>query len=69
MTALVSRVLVAAVLLPVVFLLIWAGGWWMVGLAAVVAMIEPYRVRRLMAFARKQELAPTSKGADPRAIG
>jgi phosphatidate cytidylyltransferase len=39
MTALVSRVLVAAALLPIVFLLIWAGGWWMVGLAAVVAMV------------------------------
>lgn len=39
MTALVSRVLVAAVLLPVVFLLIWAGGWWMVGMAVVAAMI------------------------------
>jgi phosphatidate cytidylyltransferase len=39
MTALVSRVLVAAALLPVVLLLIWAGGWWMVGLAAVAAMI------------------------------
>lgn len=39
MTALVSRVVVAAVLLPVVFLLIWAGGWWMVGLAAVAAMV------------------------------
>jgi phosphatidate cytidylyltransferase len=38
-TALVSRVLVAAALLPVVFLLIWAGGWWMVGLAAVAAMV------------------------------
>lgn len=39
MTALVSRVLVAAALLPVVFLLIWAGGWWMVGLAAVAALV------------------------------
>jgi phosphatidate cytidylyltransferase len=39
MTALVSRVPVAAALLPIVFLLIWAGGWWMVGLAAVVAMV------------------------------
>ena len=39
MTALVSRILVAAALLPVVFLLIWAGGWWMVGLAAVAAMV------------------------------
>jgi phosphatidate cytidylyltransferase len=39
MTALVSRVLVAAALLPVVFLLIWAGGWWMIGLAAVAGMV------------------------------
>ncbi len=39
MTALVSRVLVAVVLLPVVFLVVWAGGWWMVGLAAVAGMI------------------------------
>jgi phosphatidate cytidylyltransferase len=39
MTALVSRVLVAAVLLPLVFLLIWAGGWWIVGLAVVAALI------------------------------
>lgn len=39
MTALVSRILVAAALLPVVLLLIWAGGWWMVGLAAVVGMV------------------------------
>ncbi|MGH3063065.1 MAG: phosphatidate cytidylyltransferase [Gaiellaceae bacterium] len=39
MTALVSRVLVAAVLLPVVLLLIWAGGWWLVGLAVVAAMV------------------------------
>lgn len=39
MTALISRILVAAVLLPVVFLLIWAGGWWMVGLAAVAGMV------------------------------
>jgi phosphatidate cytidylyltransferase len=39
MTALVSRILVAAALLPVVLLLIWAGGWWMVGLAAVAGMV------------------------------
>jgi phosphatidate cytidylyltransferase len=39
MTVLVSRILVAAVLLPVVFLVIWAGGWWLVGVAAVAAMI------------------------------
>ena len=39
MTALVSRILVAAVLLPVVLLLIWAGGWWMIGLAVVAGMV------------------------------
>ena len=39
MTALVSRVLVAMVLLPVVLLLIWAGGWWMIGLAVVAGMV------------------------------
>ena len=39
MTALVSRILVAAVLLPVVFLLIWAGGWWIIALAVVAALI------------------------------
>ncbi len=39
MTGLVSRLLVAAALLPVVFLLIWAGGWWIVGLAVVAAMV------------------------------
>jgi len=39
MTTLVSRILVAVALLPVVFLVVWAGGWWMVGLAAVAGMI------------------------------
>ncbi|HEY7706395.1 MAG TPA: phosphatidate cytidylyltransferase [Gaiellaceae bacterium] len=39
MTSLVSRILVAAILLPVVFLVIWAGGWWLVGLAVVAGLI------------------------------
>jgi phosphatidate cytidylyltransferase len=39
MSSLVSRVLVAIALLPLVFLLIWAGGWWLVGAAAIVALI------------------------------
>jgi phosphatidate cytidylyltransferase len=34
-----SRVLVAAVLLPAVLLVIWAGDWWLFGLAAVAAML------------------------------
>lgn len=39
MTSFFSRILVAAALLPVVFLVVWAGSWWIVGLAAIVAMI------------------------------
>lgn len=49
MNTLVSRVLVAVVALPVVFLLIWAGGWWLVGLAAVggvLALHEFYEMTR-----------------------
>jgi phosphatidate cytidylyltransferase len=39
MSSFFSRVLIAVVLLPLVLLLIWAGGWWFVGLAAVAAML------------------------------
>jgi phosphatidate cytidylyltransferase len=39
MNPFVSRVLVAAVLLPLVLLVIWAGGWWLVALAAVAAVL------------------------------
>jgi phosphatidate cytidylyltransferase len=53
MTALVSRVLVAAALLPVVFLLIWAGGWWIVGLAAVAAMVALHEL-----YVMTRELRP-----------
>jgi phosphatidate cytidylyltransferase len=35
----VSRVVVAALLLPVVLLVIWAGEWWLVGLAGVAAVL------------------------------
>lgn len=38
MSPLVSRVVVVALLLPLVLLVIWAGGWWLFGLAAVVAV-------------------------------
>ena len=51
MTALVSRILVAAALLPVVFLVLWAGGWWLVGLAVVAALIalhELYLMARVL---------------------
>ncbi|HEX2292346.1 MAG TPA: phosphatidate cytidylyltransferase [Gaiellaceae bacterium] len=39
MSPLVSRVVVAVVALPVVFFGIWAGGWWLVGLLTVAAMM------------------------------
>ncbi len=39
MTGLASRVLVALAGLPVVLGLVWLGGWWLFGLALVVAMI------------------------------
>jgi phosphatidate cytidylyltransferase len=53
MTSLVSRLLVAAVFLPIVFLLIWAGGWWMVGLAAVAAMVALHEL-----YVMTRELPP-----------
>ena len=39
MTALVSRIVFAVVLLPVVLLLVWAGGWWIFAGAAFVAVV------------------------------
>src|SRR5438046_10697447 len=36
---LVSRVLVALVGLPLVLLVVWAGGWWLFALAAVAAVL------------------------------
>jgi phosphatidate cytidylyltransferase len=39
MTPLLSRVLVALVGLPVVLLIVWAGGWWLFALAAVAAVL------------------------------
>jgi phosphatidate cytidylyltransferase len=39
MTPLLSRILVAAAALPVVLLFVSLGGWWLFGLAAVVALL------------------------------
>jgi phosphatidate cytidylyltransferase len=38
-SSLVSRIVVAVALLPVVFLVLWAGDWWLVAVASVVAMV------------------------------
>jgi phosphatidate cytidylyltransferase len=53
MTALVSRVVVAAVLLPAVFLIVWAGDWWLVALAVVVAMVALHEL-----YVMTRELRP-----------
>jgi phosphatidate cytidylyltransferase len=39
MSALLSRLLVAAAALPIVLGLVWLGGWWMFGLAAVAVLL------------------------------
>lgn len=39
MTPLISRILVAVVGLPIVLLIVWAGGWWLFGLAGVAAIL------------------------------
>jgi phosphatidate cytidylyltransferase len=39
MSPFVSRVVVAALLLPLILLVIWAGGWWVFGLAALAAVM------------------------------
>lgn len=51
MTGFVSRIVVAAVLLPLVLLVVWAGGWWLFGLAAVAAVValhEFYGMTRVL---------------------
>ncbi len=40
MTAFLSRVLVAAAAIPIVLGLLWLGGWWLFGLAAVAAVVS-----------------------------
>jgi phosphatidate cytidylyltransferase len=39
MSTLVSRIFVAALLLPLVLLAVWGGEWWLFGLAAVAAVL------------------------------
>jgi phosphatidate cytidylyltransferase len=48
-----SRILVAAVALPVVLGLVWLGGWWVLGLAAVAGAIALHEY-----FAMIRELRP-----------
>src|SRR4029079_19830092 len=49
MSPFVSRLLVAAVLLPIVLGVVWLGGWWLFGLAAVgglLALHELFTISR-----------------------
>ena len=48
---LTSRVLVAAILLPLALLVLWLGSWWLVGLAVVVAVLA---LHELWTMAREQ---------------
>ena len=57
MGSLFSRVLVAIALLPIVLLLIWAGGWWLFGLAAVAAVIALHELYGMIRTLRPVVLA------------
>jgi phosphatidate cytidylyltransferase len=57
MSSLVSRVVIAIVLLPVVLLLIWAGGWWLFALAAVAAVLALHELYGLTRTLRPVVLA------------
>lgn len=57
MTPLLSRVLVAVVGLPLVLLLVWAGGWWLFGLAAVAAVLALHEYALMIRALRPVVLA------------
>jgi phosphatidate cytidylyltransferase len=56
-TGFLSRVAVVAVGLPVVLGLVWLGGWWLFGLAAVAAVLALHELYRLTRGARPVALA------------
>jgi phosphatidate cytidylyltransferase len=57
LTPLVSRVLVAAVGLPIVLALVYAGGWWLFALAAVAAILALHEYARMTHSLRPVTLA------------
>jgi phosphatidate cytidylyltransferase len=57
MSPLVSRVLIGAVLLPIVLLVIWSGGWWLYSLAAVVALVALHEFYEMTRSLRPVRLA------------
>ena len=57
MSGFLSRIAVIAVGLPVVLGLLWLGGWWLFGLAAVAAVLALHELYRLTRRARPVALA------------
>ena len=57
MAPLISRVLVALVGLPLVLLIVWAGGWWLFGLVAVAAVLALHEYALMIRSLRPVVLA------------
>ena len=57
MAPLISRVLVALVGLPLVVLIVWAGGWWLFGLVAVAAVLALHEYALMIRSLRPVVLA------------
>jgi phosphatidate cytidylyltransferase len=57
MAPLVSRVLVAVVGLPLVLLIVWAGGWWLFALAGVAAVLALHEYALMIRSLRPVVLA------------
>ena len=52
MAPLVSRVVVALVGVPLVLVIVWAGGWWLFALAGVAAILALHEYVRSLRGAR-----------------
>lgn len=57
MSPFVSRVVIVALLLPLILLLIWAGGWWVFGLAALAGVLGLHEFYGMMRALRPVVLA------------
>ena len=57
MAPLLSRVLIALVGLPIVLLVVWAGGWWLFALVAVGAVLALHEYALMIRTLRPVVLA------------
>ena len=57
MSPLVSRILIVALLLPLVLLVVWSGGWWLYSLTAVVAVVALHEFYEMTRALRPVRLA------------